>query len=483
MKNDKNITEFIKIYTKALKDKTAGVFAGAGLSKSAGLVDWRTLLKDIAKDLNLDINKETDLIALAQYHTNEHGNHRHRINQLLIDEFNKDIKVTELHKILANLPIMTYWTTNYDKLIENALQEAGKTVDIKITEPNLATNLSRRDAVVYKMHGDTQFPDQAVLTKDDYENYNSKRQLFTTSLQGDLVSKTFLFIGFSFSDPNIDYILSRVRVLLAGNQRSHYNLMRRVKREDFKTIKEFHYATIRQELQINDLKRFAINTILLDEYSDFVSLLKIISNGIKRNNIFISGSADNYGKWGQDRSIKFVHELSKKLSQNGFSIVSGFGLGIGSAVINGVLEQIYSSNYRHIDEQLILRPFPQFASGKHKLCDLWHEYRSEMISNAGTAIFIFGNKKDINGKIINADGLEKEFEIAKKCGLKLIPIGITGFASEILWDRMWKDINKYYDRNGKILKMFAKLGGKSRIDIKNVADIVVDLVKLIQKEG
>src|SRR5947208_3360181 len=113
-------------------------------------------------------------------------------------------------------------------LLEKSLEQAGKHPDVKITTENLATNVPLRDAVVYKMHGDAKHPHDAVVTKDDYEAYNTKRQLFSTALQGDLVSKTFLFLGFSFTDPNLDYILSRIRVLLGENRRDHYCLLKRV---------------------------------------------------------------------------------------------------------------------------------------------------------------------------------------------------------------------------------------------------------------
>lgn len=217
-----HLSRFIDIYTKAVKENNAAVFAGAGLSIPAGFVNWKNLLRDIAEELKLDIDKEHDLIAIAQYHYNEKGNNRHRLSQLLINEFTQGTSVTPNHRILAALPIQTYWTTNYDKLIEKAIEEEGKTPDTKITQENLSTNISKRDAIVYKMHGDVSLPDQAILTKDDYEGYNEKRPLFTTALQGDLVAKTFLFIGFSFDDPNLEYILSRIRILLGQNQRDHY---------------------------------------------------------------------------------------------------------------------------------------------------------------------------------------------------------------------------------------------------------------------
>jgi len=160
----------------------------------------------------------------------------------LVNEFSRRASLTENHKILAALPIRTFWTTNYDALIEESLRAAGKKPDVKATVESLATTTHRRDAVVYKMHGDVSLPDKAVVTKDDYESYDSTRHLFSMALQGDLVSKTFLFIGFSFSDPNLSYILSRIRILLGENRREHYCLLRKVQRLDFKKLADFRYA-------------------------------------------------------------------------------------------------------------------------------------------------------------------------------------------------------------------------------------------------
>jgi hypothetical protein len=42
------IDSFIDIYVQALRDQNAAIFAGAGLSIAAGLVNWKERLKDIA---------------------------------------------------------------------------------------------------------------------------------------------------------------------------------------------------------------------------------------------------------------------------------------------------------------------------------------------------------------------------------------------------------------------------------------------------
>ena len=43
--------ELFNEYTRALREDAAALFVGAGLSVGAGFVDWKTLLKEIAEDL------------------------------------------------------------------------------------------------------------------------------------------------------------------------------------------------------------------------------------------------------------------------------------------------------------------------------------------------------------------------------------------------------------------------------------------------
>lgn len=52
------ISIFINRYVKEIKEHNAAVFLGAGFSKSSGFVDWKSLLKGIADELGLDIEKE-----------------------------------------------------------------------------------------------------------------------------------------------------------------------------------------------------------------------------------------------------------------------------------------------------------------------------------------------------------------------------------------------------------------------------------------
>jgi NAD-dependent SIR2 family protein deacetylase len=220
------IKNFITDYLAELVLGNAAIFAGAGLSVPAGYVDWRALLRPLSKDLELDIDLESDLVAVAQFHVNSRAQNRHKLHEALLDALSRDAESTENHQLLSQLPITTFWTTNYDKLIENTLHKNGKVVDVKSSVPQLATTRPNRDVTIFKMHGDIDRPDEAVVTKDDYERYAREREPFIIALAGDLVKKTFLFLGFSFSDPNLDHVLAQVRLNFTTNQRQHYAVFR-----------------------------------------------------------------------------------------------------------------------------------------------------------------------------------------------------------------------------------------------------------------
>ena len=464
---------FISDFCKELRENNAAIFAGSGLSMPAGFVDWKGSLKDLAEELSLDINKEHDLVALAQYYCNENGGNRGRLNQKLLSEFCSNAQITENHKIIARLPINTFWTTNYDTLIEDSLKTAHKIPDVKHDKKQLAITMPKRDATVYKMHGDCSHPDSAVIIKDDYEKYHIDREPFITALSGDLVSKTFLFIGFSFTDPNLDYILSRVRANFSKHQRQHYCFMKTISG----TSKNTEYLKRKQELFINDLKRFNIKTLLVDKYSEITEILHTIESIYKRKTVFISGSAVQYGtgKWNANASQDFIHNLAKKLVSNDYRLVSGFGLGVGSFVINGALSEIYSQKHRSSKEQLLLRPFPQKKTGTKDISQVWEEYRREMIPEAGIAVFLFGNK-DSKGKIIDADGVRKEFDIAKNNGLKLLPVGATGHMTKLLWSMMNKDFDKYFPKAKTTFKKNWQIIGNSNKTPANILKVILEML-------
>ena len=164
------------------------------------------------------------------------------------------------------------------------------------------------------MHGDVEHAADAVLTKDDYVQYERNHPFFRSVLQGDLISKTFIFIGFSFEDPNLDSILNQIRLLLDENIRNHYCFMKRVARTDVMDDESFGYQKARQDLREEDLKRYGIQTIFVDDYSEITEILKELESAVLANNIFISGSADVFDDvWGRSKVEELAYKLAKQL--------------------------------------------------------------------------------------------------------------------------------------------------------------------------
>lgn len=466
--------DLLRTYSAALAEGTAALFVGAGMSRPSGYVDWKNLLRETAEDLNLDVDKETDLVALAQYHINEHGS-RSKLNQLLIDEFTKKAALTDNHKLIASLPITTIWTTNYDNLLERAFETAEKRADVKKTEQNLAVTMPRRSVTIYKMHGDKDLPDEAVLTKEDYEAYELKRPLFSTALRGDLVEKTFLFLGFSFTDPNIDYILSRIRVLLGPNQREHFCLMKTLtppssrKKAD---TEAYNYEKGKLQHRIADLKRYSIHAVMLDSYSEITDILQELSVRSHLRDVFISGSATDFSPFGESRLNALCRSLGKELIRSNLNIISGFGLGVGGSVIHGAMSELGEND----EQRLHLRPFPQSPPPGRSLAAFQTEYRERMIARAGSCVFISGNK-DESGRIINSPGVLEEFEICRREGKFPIPIGATGHTAYDLWKKVMASLDVFFPSGG-VKGHFEVLGNSAKTNEELVDAVVRILAKV-----
>ena len=441
--------QFIREYSRKVMDGTAALFVGAGLSRPAGYVDWKVLLREIADDLGLEVDREHDLIALAQYHHNQRRS-RSKLNDMLVKEFTKDAKSTDNHPLIAQLPIHTIWTTNYDSLLEEAFRAQRKRVDVKISPENVGQSQPGIDVVIFKMHGDVSQPHQAVLTKDDYEAYHLRRELFTIRLKGDLVSLTFLFLGFSFTDPNIDYILSRIKNLLGQNTPTHYCILKQPQPPGDPSPQsqaDYEYDLRKLVLRVDDLKRFGIQTVLINNYDEITSLLQELNRRAFFNNVFVSGSAvKGTSEFDMSRLLRFARNLGQKLIRRGYNVVSGYGLGVGTELLVGALEGAYLSP-SSIRERLILRPFPRSIE-ENRRQQVYHEWRKAMVSLAGFSVFLAGNKiaPGNETEVILSQGVMEEFEVGITPPIHSypIPVGATGFMAKQIWEQVSADLIRFF---------------------------------------
>lgn len=473
------IGAFIDRYVEELVNGNASVFLGAGMSMSAGFVDWKGLLKDVAAELGLDVDRETNLVALAQYHFNERNN-RSVLNQKILAEFTEDQELTPSHHVLARLPIGHYWTTNYDRLIETALTQEHRRPDVKFTADQMRQSKPGHSAIVYKMHGDVEHPETAILTKDDYEGYFREHEAFVTALSGDLVQTTMLFLGFSFTDPNIDYVLSRVRVTLRRKPKNHYCVLCRLHRKAREKKDVYEYRKRQQEYLIKDLSRLGIQALMIDEYKQVPSILSAIEYRYRQRTIFISGAAHVFPeRWDSTRAHQFLAGLSSALIRKRLNVVTGFGLGVGTSVVSGALETILSNPARYQEKQLQASPFP-VATDPRARRSLYRQHREKVLGKCGIAIFAFGTKLE-GKKTAQSQGMRDEFNIACADGLIVIPIGATGSVAKDLWNEVSSRFNEFYPHASSAFARHFKTLGKDEATPEQLTRALTSMIDELKR--
>ena len=127
------------------------------------------------------------------------------------------------HALLASLPVNQCITTNYDQLFERARAAAGSPIAVI---PRPTNGVESSDSWLLKMHGCVSRPQDIVLSRDDYLEYDSGRAALAGVVQAMLLTKHLLYVGFSLTDYNFHKIVSAVkRALPESSQdgRSRFN--------------------------------------------------------------------------------------------------------------------------------------------------------------------------------------------------------------------------------------------------------------------
>ncbi len=127
-------------------------------------------------------------------------------------------KPTLAHYLLLSLPVRHVITTNYDDLLERALIGL-KRHPVKILHQEDVARTGQNEVFVVKLHGDTAHPDEILLTRDDYDEFFTRRPAMALLLEGLLLNQTFFFVGYGLRDPNFRQIHSRIVRMLREARR------------------------------------------------------------------------------------------------------------------------------------------------------------------------------------------------------------------------------------------------------------------------
>ena len=131
-----------------------------------------------------------------------------------------------IHDDLSLVNSRLVMTTNFDKIYENrANQLQDNTVIVKsYYDKDVADVFRRQDRVVIKVHGTIDAPDMTIFTRSQYAVARRDFAYFYQLLRGLFVTHTFVFLGASMRDPDIQLLLEDHAYRFEG-ARPHYMAM------------------------------------------------------------------------------------------------------------------------------------------------------------------------------------------------------------------------------------------------------------------
>lgn len=296
--------ESVQYLRKAQENNQLVIFVGAGVSKNSGIPTWSGLIRKFAEKIQYN-EKCTKCTNRTSKCPSDDCNDRFTFTQdemLRIPEylFQQDIseKNSEYFSLIKNtlrceatsnpiddevfriLPHHVI-TTNFDPLLENSQVLNADLYSVVIQDKDLISKASERYLI--KMHGDLEAPETIVLKESDYLNYEQKHPLISTFIRALLVNHTFMFLGYSLSDYNLNLIIEWINYFGKLNDADRLNsfLITVSKPSDFEILrlesKKIHVIDLSN--LPDDIKKANSNTNILDPLGQTLySYLKCISD-------------------------------------------------------------------------------------------------------------------------------------------------------------------------------------------------------------
>lgn len=209
-----------RILRKAMLDKKLVVFVGSGTSVDSGMPSWHDAVIRIANKLGI-YGENVDYIKIPQFYYNARGNKEYVELMRDIFKYNEDLSICNVHRNIVKLNSHTILTTNYDCLIEKAAEENSEFIQVISQDRDLPYRTAEKEII--KMHGDFE-NGNFVLKEDDYLHYSKNFKLIEAYVKSLIATNVVLFLGYSFSDPDVKQIFSWVKDILEDDFQRAYML-------------------------------------------------------------------------------------------------------------------------------------------------------------------------------------------------------------------------------------------------------------------
>lgn len=277
---------FIDQFGRAILSGNAALFVGAGLSQAAGYPGWGRLLRPLQD--RCDIPDDDDLPLVAEYIAVDHANGgRAALETHILREVEAIPPTpTDSHVAIEKLALKEIWTTNYDRLLETAVPNAAV-----ISNEDDVHDIASHGRSIIKMHGSInasgRWDRPPVITRSDYEQYERDHPRMWTVLRSTYMSRSMLFLGFSFTDPNVDILLRLARTLNTAANDRHVAVM--------KPPTSSIGALRLHRLRVSDLENSGVQVCEIGDYDDIPALLADLAIRTRPPHLFVAGSSDISG--------------------------------------------------------------------------------------------------------------------------------------------------------------------------------------------
>lgn len=220
-----NWIDSIKEINKARTNNRLVIFVGSGVSNNSGVPTWKGLIETIAKKINYNERcsscnnveascpKEdcserfnftaTEFLRIPEYYYQ--SVHPDEYFQAITNTLKCDKESNAVDEMILDIAPHHIITTNYDTLLENSASINTAKYKVIYEDKDLLSNAS--DGYIIKMHGDIDHPQTIVLKESDYIDYEQTHPLISTYIKSLLVNHTFLFVGYSLNDNNLNLII------------------------------------------------------------------------------------------------------------------------------------------------------------------------------------------------------------------------------------------------------------------------------------
>jgi hypothetical protein len=218
----------VKICREILAANKLIPFIGAGCSARFKFPTWSGLLDVIAEELDWDpevFKLSGNYLQLAEYYVAKKGtigDLRSRLDRLLAAP-DSAIAASITHEKLVSLDFPLIYTTNFEGVIERAFEihepKYGKKCHV-IANIDSFLEVKEHEVQLVKFHGTFSDDASLVLTETQYFERLEFASPLDIKLRADLLGKSLLFLGYSFSDINLRLMLYKSMKLRREHKRT-----------------------------------------------------------------------------------------------------------------------------------------------------------------------------------------------------------------------------------------------------------------------